>query len=76
MVWLYHKLYLKKIKEKFIKMHYLLELLCLFRKIIVKHLKQKKFLTFYSSLYFTPYFHVLYLILPSQQLHVIIVAIL
>ena len=76
MVWLYHKLYLKKIKEKFIKMHHLLELLCFFKKIIVKHLKQKKFLTFYSSLHFTPYVYVLYLILPSQQLHVITVAIL
>lgn len=33
---LYYKLYLQKMEEKSIKMHHLLELLCLFRKTIDK----------------------------------------
>lgn len=65
MVWLSsHKLYLSKMEEKFIKMHHLLDLLCPFWKTIVKHLKQQKFLTFYSFLQFTACLHILYLILP------------
>lgn len=45
-------------------MHSPLELLCHFRKTIIKYLKEQNFLAFYSSLQFTTCFRVLYLIFP------------